>query len=497
LAELDSLARKPFGKMTLLRADWARQTTVPGRMVALWNAGCTRWNPVLVIVVTWAALTVPLVFFRGFNSDEGVAVSIARTTLEEGDWLTPHLFNIRFIERPMLLSWIIAALSAPFGNVSQITARLPIILFLLLGCLLIYLLLRKLAAGVPAALLGVALFLACPLVMRSYVMITSDMPLAVLLFLAFVLWWNGYQKKSISFGRWTAIGIVLALAGLMKGPQPVAYFALGVGLFILGTRSWQQIPGFVLAGVICAFPLAAWYTAVYAAGDEAGWAIFMRFRPATAFPGPITASFKFMGETLPATLLAVAFPISKRVDGKVRVPSKFAAAIACYAFVASIVILFWPGGSAPRYLFPMVLPLCVWGGLAYDSLSARRPLVVAPTLALMAGLLFYALGYAVASPLLPLRFRPTQVEAAQITRLVQAAPGPIYRTGVTALNVLPYVPGRIISVSLDELETIQGPAWIVLPNDDAGRLLVQRSNKLHVAMQLGQSQEWQLLRLEK
>jgi hypothetical protein len=328
-------------------------------------------------------------------------------------------------------------------------------------------------------------------------MITADMPLAVLLFLAFVLWWNGCQKDSISVGRWAAIGIVLALAGFMKGPQPVAYFALGIGLFILLTRSRRQVPGFVFAGVLCALPLAAWYIAVYAPGDEAQWAAFMRFRPAIVFSGPIQATLNLLSETLPATLLAAAFPIAKRMKGKDRIPPKFIAAIACYAFVASIVILFWPGGSAPRYLFPMVLPLCVLGGLAYDALSTRRPLVVAPVLALTVGLLLYALGYAVASPFLPLQFRQTQIEAAQITTLVQAAPGPIYRVGVTALNVLPYVPGRIISVPLDDLSTIRGPAWIILPSEDADHLLAQRSGKLGVATQFGHSTEWQLLRLEK
>ncbi len=47
------------------------------------------------------------------------------------------MFNLRWVERPTLLSWIIAAISAPFGSVSQVTARLPIVLFLLAGCLLI------------------------------------------------------------------------------------------------------------------------------------------------------------------------------------------------------------------------------------------------------------------------------------------------------------------------------------------------------------------------
>src|SRR5580698_8768249 len=106
-------------------AESLRIPALAVRIVAAWNRLSTRWNPVAVIVVAWAVLTVPLVFFRGFNSDEGLAVSIARTALEDGDWLVPHVFKMRWVERPTLLSWIIAAISAPFGQVSQITARLP------------------------------------------------------------------------------------------------------------------------------------------------------------------------------------------------------------------------------------------------------------------------------------------------------------------------------------------------------------------------------------
>jgi 4-amino-4-deoxy-L-arabinose transferase-like glycosyltransferase len=481
--------------MTSLAAR-LRTSAIPERIVGTWNILATRWNPLALIVIAWAALAVPLVFFRGYNSDEGLAVSIARTALEDGDWFIPHMFNVRWIERPTLLSWIIAAISEPFGHVSQITARLPIVLFLLFGCLLIYFLLRKVGAGVAAALFGTALFLACPLVMRAYVMITADMPLAVLLFFAFVLWWDGTAKGSIGLGRWTAIGIVLAFAGLLKGPQPVAYFALGVGVFVLGSRSWRQLPGLILAGLICAAPLALWYAAIYRPGDEAEWAAFMRVRPHVVFSGPLMASLRLLRETVPAALCAAVYLVARGFRGRDTAPAAFVAALACYAFIAPLFVLFWPGGSAPRYYFPMVLPLCVFGGLAYDRLAARRPEIVATMLLLTAAFLVYALGYAIASPLLPMRFRPTEIEAARIAQLVQAAPGPIYRTGDTALNVLPYVPGRILNATPDELGAVSGPAWMVLPAAEAEALLARRPDKLHVVMPVGEAQQWRLLRLD-
>ncbi len=482
--------------MTSLAAT-LHTSALPARIVAAWNAAAARWNPIAVIIVAWAVLALPLVFFRGYTAHEGLAVSIARTALETGDWLTPHMYNVRFVERPTLQSWIIEAISAPFGDVNQITARLPSVLFLLFGCTLIYWLLRRVAASVPAALLGVALFLACPLVIRSYVMVTADLPLAVLLFFAFVLWWSGYAKESISLSRWLAIGIVLALAGLLKGPQPVSYFALGVGLFIVGTRSWGQIPGLVLAGLICAVPLAVWYALIYTPGDEATWAAFMRLGPGHEdFPGPIVTGLKVIVDTLPATILAAAFLIAYGFREKRFVRPQFMAALACYAFVAAALMLFWPTGSTPRYYLPMVLPLCVFGGLGYDQLSVRRPQFVAPILVLTAGLLIYALGYSLASPLMPERFRQAEVEGAQVSALVEAAPGPIYWSGDVALNLLPYLPRPIQNASLEQLGAAPGPAWMIMTTADAEALVAQRPGKLHIVRPVGEVRQWRLLRLD-
>ncbi len=469
------------------------------RMVAWWNAVAVRWHPVTLIVIVWALLTIPLVFFRGFNSDEGVAVTIARTAIDDGYWLTPHMFNERFVERPTLLSWVIAAISLPFGSVTQFTARLPIALAVLGGCLLIYSLLRRVGASVAAAVLGAALFLSCPLMLRSYVMITADMPLAVMLFSAFVLWWHGYESGWVSFGRWAAIGGVLALVSLMKGPQPIAYFAIGVGLYILGARLWRQIPGLMLAGLICVIPLAGWYAYVYVPGDELQWASFMRLKVGGApLSSPPKALFELFTETLPAALLATIYLVTHGFRGSGNVKGAFVKSIACYAFAAALIILFWRGGSTPRYYFPMILPLCVLGGLAFDALSVQRPQFVAPVLTVMLAILGYAFVYSVvASPLLPKQFRSAQLDARRITDQVHAAPGPIYRTAATGLNVLPYVPTRIIGAKLQLLETVGGPAWFAVPTDEAAILMAKRGDALRVVMPFGSDQEWRLLRLDK
>ena len=79
--------------------------------------------------------------------------------------------------------------------------------------------------------------------------------------------------------------------------------------------------------------------------------------------------------------------------------------------------------------------------------------------------------------------------------LIEAAPGRIYWYGDVALNTLPYLPGHILNASLDELATMPGPAWIIITGDDANTLLARRPGALHVAMPLGERDQWQLLRL--
>jgi hypothetical protein len=52
-------------------------------------------------------------------------------------------------------------------------------------------------------------------------------------------------------------------------------------------------------------------------------------------------------------------------------------------------------------------------------------------------------------------------------------------------------------VSLDELAALSGPAWMVLPIDQAEALVTRRPNKLHVVIPVGDAEQWRLLRLDR
>src|SRR5205085_1280505 len=83
--------------------------------------------------------------------------------------------------------------------------------------------------------------------------------LSVLLFGAFFLWWKGVVSGHVSMLRWVSIAILLAAAGLTKGPQPIAYFTLGVGAYLIVKRHLGDISGFVFSNAVAGLAVAAWY----------------------------------------------------------------------------------------------------------------------------------------------------------------------------------------------------------------------------------------------
>ena len=80
---------------------------------------------------------------------------------------------------------------------------------------------------------------------------------------------------------------------------------------------------------------------------------------------------------------------------------------------------------------------------------------------------------------------------------MRAAPAPIYRLGPAAMNEFSYLPVRVITVvDMRLLETLRGPAWIVVPSDAADDLLAKRQGALHFVMAFGRPERWRLLRLD-
>ncbi len=214
-----------------------------------------------VCLLLWFVLIVPAISLRGFHYEEGTVVALARGALEDGHWIVPHHYGMRFVERPALMSWLIAVLGSVFG-INQWTVRLPHVASLLVGGILVFRLARTQVSALAASF-AASCFLLSPIILQKRTTAEPDVMLSVMLFGAFMVWWEGHVRGGPTLWRWLATGLLLAAATLIKGPQPAAYFLLGVGAFLVLRRHWDELPGFILANAIAAAVALGWYAAIY------------------------------------------------------------------------------------------------------------------------------------------------------------------------------------------------------------------------------------------
>ena len=238
-----------------------------------------RW-PLLWVVGLFVAQTIPATLIRASNLEEGRIIAMARGAMEDGHWLTPFIYGQRFAERPVLLSWIAALFGKATGGVTLWSLRIPHLFFFFAGAILIYRLLRS-CIGRSAALFGVLCWICMPMVAAKFINSEPDIVLSTLLFAAFYVWWKGTAGKCMTPLRWLCIVGLICLAGLTKGPQPVAYFTLGVGAYLILKRR-DQIPAFSAVNAGTGLVIGGWYLTVYSSsGDINYWLLHSRLLTTT------------------------------------------------------------------------------------------------------------------------------------------------------------------------------------------------------------------------
>jgi 4-amino-4-deoxy-L-arabinose transferase-like glycosyltransferase len=314
---------------------------------------------------------------------------------------------------------------------------------------------------------------------QKFITAEPDVTVSVLLFAGFFLWWKGVSGGGVSLSRWLSIGLVLTAAGLTKGPQPLAYFTLGVGAYVVMRRRWNDLPGFILANAIAALVVASWYWAVMIPGDVEGWMRHSRLSDGMTMTQWLRDHLDFVvsifaAEWLPGSLLL--FPaiaaIARNTNGR---DNDLMLAAVLYAGLASLVLLVWPGGVATRYAMPANLALAVLGGLLFERWWFSQPWLIAASSIVVAGVSSYLilLGW-IAMPLAPDLFRQSRISAQTIEAVRGVVPGPLYVSRSAADdNVLAYVAAPIREVATEVIGNLKPPALAILTDSELQELMAQ------------------------
>lgn len=422
-------------------------------------------RPLLWVMGFFLVQAIPATIIRASNLEEGRILAMARGAVEEGHWLSPFIYGERFIERPVLLSWLTALFGEVTGGVTLWSLRISHLCFFLVGTLLIYSLLRSIT-GKSAAIFGSFCWICMPVVAPKFINSEPDIVLSTLLFAAFCVWWYGTSNKKMTLQRWLCVALLVALAGLTKGPQPVAYFTLGVGAYIL-VKQRDQLAAFIAVNASAGMIIGGWYAMVYQPNDIELWKSHSRLSNTTVGLETVRDHLDFVKslaiEMLPGTILigpAITIAVRSWRDDE----RNLLLAAILYAITCTLVLLFWPGGVAARYAMPATMTLAVVCGLMFEYWRHSHPRVIVSAL-VVGCLIFTGLlvrGW-VAMPFWPHLFKESEIAGKAISSVLQGHSGPLYVIGnSTEHNMLGYVSGRVRAVTLDDLSRMQNRSIAVL-----------------------------------
>jgi 4-amino-4-deoxy-L-arabinose transferase-like glycosyltransferase len=228
---------------------------------------------VLAFSVIWFALALgrPLA-----NPDEGRYAEIPREMVLLGDWVTPHLNGVAYIEKPPLQYWITAGLYKMFGE-GEWTARACTLLSAWLDVLLVFLLGRRLWSSRTGVLAAVMLA-STVLHFAMGQVLTLDMAFTFLLMAmlsAFCMTQLTRKAAPRESRLWMlAAWLLLGLAVLTKGLAAVVIAAAVLSIYLFWQRDWAMLRTLrpVSGAAVLLVVTAPWFIEVARANPD-----FLRF----------------------------------------------------------------------------------------------------------------------------------------------------------------------------------------------------------------------------
>ncbi len=200
-----------------------------------------RWRDGLVVLAVASIVFLSACFAPPHLMDDvdAAQAQIARTMLATGDWVTPRLNDIAYLEKPPLKYWLIALSFWIFG-VSDWAARLPIGLGAVALCWLTFRM-GGWAFGARAGFYaGLVLATSIGLFLFTRILI-ADVLLTLSLALAMWSFLRALDPDERHPRRWAMLLAVCLAAGfLFKGFIGLVFPLVAMGLYAVCTGQWRQ-----------------------------------------------------------------------------------------------------------------------------------------------------------------------------------------------------------------------------------------------------------------
>jgi 4-amino-4-deoxy-L-arabinose transferase-like glycosyltransferase len=194
----------------------------------------SRGKAFLIVLLIWAAMYLPGLGKPGLKGEEGRRVLPAVEMLKTGNWILPRIGGRDYSNKPPGINWLVAASFALTGVQSELTARLPSVVFVLIFVSLLILMPaspKTASRGGPSPwmsvkgrLISAIIFLTNIALIEKGRLIEIEAVYISLTGIAVLLWLNIWFMNGSKWLLWLLPSLVLAFGMFVKGPFIFIFF---------------------------------------------------------------------------------------------------------------------------------------------------------------------------------------------------------------------------------------------------------------------------------